>query len=77
MIKWERRGKTDEREREQERQERAKSVRIAGQIIRNREYQRHYYQNQAKKPVECERRKRFYASVYSMRRHYCCVRGKV
>ena len=57
---------------EEERKERS-----ADQIIRKREYQRHYYQNHVKKPVECERCKRTYASVYSMRSHYWCVRGKV
>ena len=61
----------------QERKERAKAERSAEQLIRKREYQRNYYQNHVKKPVECERCKRIYASVYSMRRHYCCVRGKV
>ena len=43
---------------EEERMERAKEVRSAEQIIRKREYQRHYYQNHVKKPVECERCKR-------------------
>ena len=61
----------------QERKERAKEERSAQQLIMKREYQRNYYQNHVKKPVECERCKRIYASVYSMRRHYCCVRGKV
>ena len=61
----------------QERQERAKAQRSTEQIIRDKAYQRNYYQNHVKKPVECERCKRIYASVYSMRRHYCCVRGKV
>ena len=62
---------------EEERQERAKAERSAEQIIRDKEYQRNYYQNHVKKPVECERCKRIYARVYSMRRHYCCVRNKV
>ena len=53
---------------EEERQERAKADRSVEQIIRDKEYQRHYYQNHVKKPVECERCKRIYASVYSMRR---------
>ena len=57
----------------QERKERAKAERSAEQIIRKREHQRHYYQNHVKKQVECERCKRIYASVYSMRRHNCCV----
>ena len=61
----------------QERQERAQADRSVEQIIRDKAYQRNYYQNHVKKPVECERCKRIYASVYSMRRHYCCVRGKV
>ena len=58
---------------EEERQERDKAERSAEQIIRDKEYQRNYYQNHVKKPVECERCKRIYASVYSMRRHNCCV----
>ena len=62
---------------EEERQERAKAERSAEQLIRKREYQRNYYQNHVKKPVECERCTVIYASVHSMRRHYCCVRGKV
>ena len=61
----------------QERKERPKAERSAEQLIMKGEYQRNYYQNHVKKPVECERCKRIYASVYSMRRHYCCVRGKV
>ena len=61
----------------QERQERAKAQRSTEQIIRDKAYQRNYYQNHVKKPVECERCKRIYASVYSMRRHYCCLRNKV
>ena len=61
----------------QERKERAKAERSAEQIIRTREYQRNYNQDHVKKPVECERCKKIYSSVYSMRRHYCCVRNKV
>ena len=61
----------------QERKERAKAERSAEQLIRKREYKRNYYQNHVKKPVECERCKRIYASVHSMRRHYCYVRNKV
>ena len=61
----------------QESKERAKADRSVEQIIRDKAYQRNYYQNHVKKPVECERCKGIYASVYSMRRHYCCVRGKV
>ena len=58
---------------EEERQERAQADRSAEQIIRKREYQRNYYQNHVKKLIECERCKRIYTSVYSMRRHNCCV----
>ena len=47
----------------QERKERAEAERSAEQIIGKMEYQRHYYQNHLKKPVECERYKRIYASV--------------
>ena len=61
----------------QERKERAKAERSAEQLIRKREYQRNYYQNHVKKPVECERCKKIYAIVYSMRRHCWCVRNKV
>ena len=57
----------------QERKERAKADRSVEQIIRDKEYQRHYYQNHVNKLIECERCKRIYASVYSMRRHNCCV----
>ena len=62
---------------EEERQERAQADRSVEQIIRDKAYQRNYYQNHVKKPVECERCKRICASVYSMGRHYCCVRMKV
>ena len=61
----------------QERKERANEERSAQQLIMKRESQRNYYQNHVKKPVECERLKNIYASVYSMRRHYFCVRIKV
>ena len=61
----------------QERKERAKEERSAEQLIMKREYQRNYYQNHVKKPVECERCKKIYSSVDSMRRHYCCIRNRV
>ena len=61
----------------QGRKARAKEERSVQQLIMKRAYQRNYYQNHVKKSVECERCKMIYSSVYSMRRHYCCVRNKV
>ena len=61
----------------QERKERAKEERCAQQLIRKMEYQMNHYQNHVKKPMERERCKKIYSSVYSLRRHDCCIRNKV
>ena len=53
----------------QARKERAEEERSAQQLIMKREYQRNYYQNHAKKPVECERCKKIYASAGYLKRH--------
>ena len=53
----------------QETKERGKEERRAQQLIRRREYQRNYYQNHIKKPVECERCKKIYSSVFALKRH--------
>ena len=58
---------------QQENKERAKEERRAQQQIKKREYQRKYDQNHVKTQLECERCKKIYSTVYSMRRDTCFI----